>query len=117
MGPRNLRGLKFLFGNSNAALPTGRSHGRFHASYYFFFQKYSPKELLCSWQDWSTQGEKCTKEKSVDALPADALADILLHKVCFRSLRKGLIVIIYSDSGGWNAKRIYAHRIMEIFFS
>lgn len=71
-----------------------------------FFQKYSPKELLCSWQDWTTQGEKCTKEKSVDALPADALADILLHKVCFRSLRKGFIVIIYSDSGGWNAKRI-----------
>lgn len=51
----------------------------------FTVQKYSPKELLCSWQDWSTEGEKCTKEKSV---PMDALTDILLHKVCFESLCK-----------------------------
>ena len=48
-------------------------------------KKYSPKEMLCSWQDWSTEGEKCTKEKSV---PIDALTDILLHKVCFKSLCK-----------------------------
>lgn len=51
----------------------------------FTVQKYSPKELLCSWQDWSTEGEKCTKEKSV---PVDALADILLHKVSFNSMHK-----------------------------